>query len=409
VSARFVALESADFRRLWVSLLVSNVGTWMQNVAQSWVIYKMTGNDPIYLGLLGLSFALPMMTVPLLGGGVADKVNRVRLLLATQTAATLLALALAALAWSGALRPAHLLAATFLSALLLGFDNPARQALIPELVPKPALANALSLNAASFTGAALVGPAVAGALLGKIGAAWLFALNAASFLAVIFTLLTFRHREQARAAREARLADAVLGGLRYAASDRAAGGLLIIASIAALSARSYQQILPMFAAAVFHSGPQAYGALLTAGGAGALLGAAGLSARRSVESPMRVLRGSGFVLAVTLGLFTMAPTLPLAVAALVVAGCASTVFTTMIATKLQLEVPPALRGRVMGLHAITLIGLPFLGSLGLSAIARAMGAPRAVAIGAGVFAVALAVLRPPQHATPVAPPKDALP
>jgi len=124
--SRYPALTHRNFTLLWTGLIVSNVGTWMQNVAQSWVIYKMTGNDPLYLGWLGLSIALPMCVVPPIGGVLADRVDRVKLLYVTQTSAMLLAAMLAVLTWAGALRPWHILLATFLGALLLAFDNPAR-------------------------------------------------------------------------------------------------------------------------------------------------------------------------------------------------------------------------------------------------------------------------------------------
>ena len=165
------------------------MGTWMQNVAQSWLIYRLTGNDPWYLGLLGLSFAIPMIVVPPIGGVVVDRVDRIRLLRVTQTCSLSLAVLLAILTWSGLVRPWYILLSTFIGALLLAFDNPARQSLIPELVPRQDLLNALALNSATYTGAALVGPALAGILLSVVGAGWLFMINAFSYLAVIGALL----------------------------------------------------------------------------------------------------------------------------------------------------------------------------------------------------------------------------
>ncbi len=213
--SRYPALQHRNFRLIWSGLLVSNMGTWMQSVAQSWIIYKLTGNNPLYLGWLGLSFALPMVFVPPLGGALVDRVDRVKLLYITQTASLLLAALLAALTWLGLIAPAHLLAASFLEALLLAFDNPARQSLIPELVPRRDLLNALSFNSATFTGAALVGPALAGVLLDVVGAGWLFFLNALSYLAVIGALCSMRDLP-VRAVRATSLAEALFGGIRYA-------------------------------------------------------------------------------------------------------------------------------------------------------------------------------------------------
>ena len=387
---RYAALTNADFRRLWIGLFVSNVGTWMQNVAQSWLVYRMTGDDPIYLGLLGVSFAVPMTILPPIGGVVADRVDRVKLLYATQGAALVIAAILAVLAWTGLLRPWHMLLSSFLGASLLAFDNPTRQSLVPDLVPRDHLQNALSLNAATFTGAALIGPAIAGALLGKIGAGWLFMLNAISFLAVMGALYAMK-KPAPHPASNAPLLEAVLGGLRHARSNRILRALLVLSAIAALFARSYQQLLPIFAAHVWHSGSTAYGALLAAGGAGALLGALALSSSKGTERHIRFALVSGAALAASVVVFSRMPSLPLGIASLVVVGAMATIFSTMIATKIQLDVPRELRGRVIGLFTITLIGLPSLGSLAMAAIARQVGAPFAVLVGGLVLMVAVAI------------------
>ncbi len=361
----------------------------MQNVARSWLIFQLGKGDPLYLGLLGLSFALPMVVVPPFGGAVADRVDRVKLLYVTQTASLLIAVILAVLAWENAIRPWHILATTFAGAVLLGFDNPARQSLIADIVPRDILPNAVSLNAATFTGAALVGPALAGILLDAVGAGWLFMLNAVSFLFVLGALFRLEQRPP-RAPAKFTWGEALFGGARYVAKDRRIFLLLLIGAIAALCARSYQQILPVFSGQIWKSGASGYGLLLSAGGAGALAGALGLASLHSVRSTTKVLVVSGAVLALSLVAFALMPTIGLAAAALVVAGVSSTIFTTMISTIVQLEVPQAVRGRVLGLYTITLIGLPSLGSFGLAAVARRIGAPEAVVAGAAVLIAALA-------------------
>src|SRR5262249_19881893 len=161
-----------------------------------------------------------------------------------------------------ALRPWHMLVASFLGAALLAFDNPTRQALVPDLVPREDLQNALSLNAATFTGAALVGPAVAGALLRRIGAGWLFMLNAISFLPVLGALAAMKKPAPHAPSRQA-LRDAILGGLRYTRGHRSTRTLLVLSAMAALFARSYQQLLPIFAKNVWSADASGYGALLS--------------------------------------------------------------------------------------------------------------------------------------------------
>ncbi len=369
---RYPALHHRNFTLIWAGLLVSNMGTWMQNVAQSWLLYKLTGNNALYLGWLGLSFAIPMTLVPPLGGVVADRVDRIRLLYVTQTCSLLLAVLLAILTWAELVRPGHILATTFVGALLLAFDNPTRQALIPELVPRDSVQNAISLNSATYTGAALIGPALAGVMLGVVGAGWLFMLNALSYFAVIGALWAMRN-PPSRTVQPASLRDSLLGGIRYVARHRIVLLLLGLSALAALFGRSYQQLLPVFADEVWRTGSFGYGALLSAGGAGALLGAFGMSSLPAIRHQGRVMIASGFTMCLTLVLFALSGSFWVGVALLLVTGIASTVFTTMIATVIQLRVPGELRGRVMSLYAITLIGLPSLGALGIATLAQALG------------------------------------
>lgn len=386
--ARYPALSHRNFTLIWSGLLVSNMGTWMQNVAQSWLIYKLTGNNPLYLGWLGLSFALPMVLVPPLGGVVVDRADRVRLLYVTQTCALLLAALLAVFSWLGVLRPAHILITTFLGALLLAFDNPARQSLIPELVPREHLLNALSLNSATFTGAALVGPALAGVLLDLIGAGWLFMLNAVSYLAVIGALLSMRALPQMRR-RPTSLRHALLGGFAYALRERVVLLLLVLSALAAVFARSYQQLLPVFADDIWRVGSRGYGALLAAGGAGALLGAFAMASVKHLHAYGRAMLVSGLGMCALLAAFALSPWFWLGLPLLVLVGFAATVFTTTIATAIQLRVPGELRGRVMSLYTITLIGLPSLGALGVASAARGLGAPLAIVAGAALLLLVL--------------------
>ena len=383
MSPRYPALRNRNFLLLWLGLLLSNVGTWMQNVARSWLIYKLGGDDPLYLGLLGLSFALPMVTLPPLGGAVADRVDRVKLLYFTESAALLLAVILALLAWTSTVRPWHLLATTFVGAVLLAFDNPARQALMAEIVPRDALPNAIALNTSTFTGAALVGPALAGLLFDVIGAGWIFMVNALSFLFVLAALVALRAPPRPSPPTTS-WSEAFLGGFTYAREHRRACVVLLLSAIAALLGRSYPQILPVFASR-WHGGSSSYGALLAGAGAGAFAGALGLSSFRRVPAPTRAFGASGLLLAMALAAFALMPTRIGGVTLLVVVGLAATIFTTTGATILQLDVPGELRGRVMGLFTITVIGLPALGAFGIAALARLVGAPFAVSVGAGLL------------------------
>lgn len=390
--ARFAALRHRNFALLWAGVIVSNVGTWMQNVTQSWLMLQLT-DSPVWLGLLGLSFAIPMVTLPLLGGAVVDRVHRVRLLYVTQTGQMLLAFALAILTWLNLIAVWHILLASFLGATLLAFDNPARQALVYDLVPHEDLLNALSLNAATYTGAALVGPALAGLLLIPLGPAALFFLNGVSFLAVIFALAAMRGVHSRGSAIAAPLGRAVGTGLAYVWRTPYVLGLLGFSALAAIFGRSYQMLLPVFARDIWVAGAPGYGLLLSAGGAGAIIGALSLAAFGRDWRQGRSMVISGLSFSLSLVLFALSPAFLAGFLMLLLAGAMATVFTTLISTQLQTTAPDALRGRVMSMYAITLIGLPSLGALAVGILAEQLGglqgAPEAVLIGGVLMGVAL--------------------
>jgi MFS family permease len=395
--ARFAALRYRNFVLLWSGLIVSNVGTWMQNVAMGWMVLQLT-NSPLWLGLLGLSFALPMTILPVLAGAVVDDAHRIRLLFVTQSLQMLTAFGLAAVTWLGAVQVWHLLLASFLGSALLAFDNPARQALLPDLVDRKDLLNALSLNAATYQGAALVGPALAGAFLGPLGAGTLFFLNGVSFLAVIFALAAMRDVRARQEGNRGPLGSSALVGLTYAWRDRYILALLGLSALTAIFGRSYQSLLPIFGRDIWRAGPEGYGLLLAAGGGGALIGAFGLAAIREVREQVALMIGSGLLFSLSLMAFALSPWFILGLALLFIAGVTSTIFGTIIATFIQVSVPNEMRGRVMSLYAITLIGLPSLGALGSGALAEWLGgvsgAPRAVLWGAAILAVVLIAVAP---------------
>jgi MFS family permease len=394
---RFAALQNRNFTLLFSGLIVSNVGTWMQNVTQGWLVLQLT-NSPLWLGLLGLSFAVPMIILPFVGGVVVDRINRVRILYVTQTGQMLLAFILAALTWLGWINVAYILAASFIGSALLAFDNPARQALVPDLVPSEHLFNAIALNAATYNGAALLGPAIAGVLLGSLGAGALFFINGVSYLAVLIALMAMRDVRTHSGGVQTSLRRSASRGLGYAWHNRLILYLLILSAVAAVFGRSYQNLLPIFARDIWHAGPAGYGFLLSSAGGGALVGAFGLAAIRQLKHHGALMIGIGLLFSVTIILFALSPSLILGCLLLFLAGVTSTAFGTIIATFIQVESPGDLRGRIMSLYAITLIGLPSLGALGSGAIAQALGgipgAPRAVLIG-GILAGLLVILFAP--------------
>jgi MFS family permease len=378
-------------------LIVSNMGTWMQNVASGWLILQLT-NSPLWLGLLGFSFAIPMILLPPFAGAIVDRVNRMQLLFFTQSMQALTAFILAALTWYGKVQVWNILLASFISAVLLAFDNPARQALVPGLVQPRDLLNALSLNSATYTGAALVGPALAGLLLDPLGAGTLFFLNGISYFAVIFALASMRDVTTHSGGQHGTLGSAFWKGLSFAWNDRLIFALLILSALGAVFGRSYQNLLPAFSRDIWHAGPEGYGLLLAAAGGGALAGAFGLASFKRVPKQGAVMLVSGLIFCLSLIFFALSPFFILGLVLLFIAGVTSTVFSTIISTFIQLSVPNDLRGRVMSLYTVTLIGLPSLGALGSGALAEWLGgvegAPHAVLLGAVILVIILLFVIP---------------
>lgn len=394
-SPRFAALQHRNFRYFWFGLIISNIGTWMQNVAQGWLVLQLT-NSPLWLGLLGLSFALPMVLLPFLGGVVVDRIHRIKLLYVTQTGMMLTAFIMAVLTWMHLINVWYILAGSFIGATFLAFDNPARQALVPSMVPPRDLMSALSLNAALYTGAALIGPAIAGVLLGPLGAGGLFFINGVSFLSIIFALSALQDVQVYGGDKSNTLGKSAIAGLKYAWHTRFILLLLVLSSVAAIFGRSYQNLFPVFARDIWHSGEKGFGLLLSAGGGGALIGAFGLASLKQLKKHGIVLIVNGFLFSISIILFAVSPNLWVGVLFLFIGGVTSTVLGTIIATFIQVNVPNELRGRIMSLYSITLIGLPSLGALGSGAIAEYLGgvsgAPRAVLIGGIMVGVILAFL-----------------
>jgi MFS family permease len=395
-SRRFGALGHRDFVLLWAGLLVSNAGTWMQNVAQGWVIYNLT-DDPVALGAMGLAFGVPMVLFPLAGGVVADRFDRLSLLKITQTTSLVLALVLAALTWQGIVQFWHFFLIALLSSLVLAFDNPARQALIPDLVPRADLMSAISLNSVSFTGAQLVGPAVAGLILAAYASdmlragATVFFFNAGSFLAVLVPLFFIRPRHaEARPAPDGQArGNPVLDGLRYVWSQPQLALLIGTVAITSIFGRSFLYLLPIFARDVLGVGGQGLGWLNAASGGGTIVAGLWLASSGAALSRRKLIVGGILAFSAAVLGFALSPIYAASLAFLAVAGLTSTFVTASVATQIQTTVPGHLRGRVMSLNTLCLIGLSPIGSFLSASLARVMPIQLALAATVSVMVVYL--------------------
>lgn len=397
---RFGALRYRDFVMLWAGLLVSNTGTWMQSVAQGWLVYQLT-NSPFYLGLLGASSALPRIFLPMVGGTLADRYDRCAILKITQTIMLLAAAAMGTLALAGTINIWHIIVVSFISSVALAVDNPGRQALIPDLVPRHELLSAVSLNSVAFNGAALVGPSLAGLAMAAIGndlagSAVVFYLNALSFLAVLIPLFFIRPRPAARLAADSSIGGAIFEGLRYVYFHRSLLLLLILSAIVSMFGRSFSQLLPVFARDVLHVGERGLGLMFGLPGAGTLLAGFCLAAAGEQLNRRHLLVAGQLGLVAAIVGFALSRSFPLSLALLGVSGFCSTTIGTVISTVLQSETQSLLRGRVMSLNAITILGLGPLGSLISGSLATFIPAGEAIVLPALVILafLALAVTRP---------------
>jgi MFS family permease len=387
--ALFDALAVPDFRYLWIGSVVSNIGTWMQQIGSGWLVLQLT-NSPFWLGLVAFAAALPILAFSLPAGVLADRVDRRRLLLATQSLEGALALTLAILTATGRVNVGLVLAITLLSGTVMAVHMPAWQTIIPDLVGKDRLMNAVGLNSAAFNGAAVAGPALAGVILAAFGPAACFAINAASYLAVIAALLLIRARSAGRAGEEhATLAESVGAGLHFIGRRRLILALFALAAIVSLAARPYLQLLPVFARDVLHGDARLYGTLMAANGVGALAGSLLTALFARVPRKGSVLLACVATFAAALIAFALIPHVAVALALLVLVGGATTLFMSATNTVIQGLAPDDLRGRVLSVWSMIAAGVMPLGSLLLGGLASLTGQVAYVLVGgAGVALLA---------------------
>ncbi len=384
------ALRHRNYKLFFSGQLVSLVGTWMQSVAQSWLVYRLTGSS-LLLGTVGFATQIPVFLLAPIGGAVADRRSRHRILIATQSAAMVLALGLAALTLSGRVEVAHILGFSVLLGVVNAFDIPTRQAFVVEMVGREDLANAIALNSSMFNGARIIGPAVAGILVGAIGEAWCFLANGLSFLAVIASLLAMRVPPRPAAVRRGSALAETAEGFRFVARTGAVRALLVLLGVVSVTAMPYAVLMPIFADRILGGGARGLGILMGASGIGALLGALVLAGRRRLRGLGHWVAAACAGFGVALGLFALSRSFWLSALLLVPVGFSMMVQMAGSNTLVQAMVPDALRGRVMAVYAMMFMGMAPLGALLAGWLADRIGAPATVASGGACCVVAAAV------------------
>jgi MFS family permease len=394
------ALGHRNYRIYFFGMLISFTGTWMQSVAQGWLIYRLTGSAWL-LGLAGFASQVPVFLLAPLGGVMADRHSRHRIIIATQTIAMLQAFALAAMTMTGVITVNAIFGLAILLGVVNAFDLPTRQAFMVELVSKQDLMNAIALNSSMVQASRVLGPAVAGLLVGWLGEGPCFLINGISYLAVLASLFAIRVSSASISKPEVNAFSLLREGFAYVQHSRPVRALLLLVAFVSIFGLPYSVLMPIFASEILHGGPRILGVLLGASGIGALMGALTLAARRNVHGLGRLVALSVAIFAVVLILFAVSRNVIISTILLVPAGFCLLLQMSASNTLMQTMVPDRMRGRLMSFYAMSLMGMAPFGSLIAGAVAVRLGAPLTVALGGGlclgaslVFWLRLPSLRP---------------
>jgi MFS family permease len=387
LTTTFRSLRVRNYRLFATGQVVSLSGTWAQRVAQDWLVLELSGSSGVALGVTTALQFLPMLLFGLYGGVLADRYDKRRMLIAAQGVMGALALLLGVLDLSGAVQLWHVYVLAFLLGLASVVDTPVRQAFVVEMVGPTDLANAVSLNSATFNGARILGPALAGLAITGIGTGWVFLANAASFAAVLGGLLAMRPADMHDAHRTPRAKGQLREGLAYVRSRPDLVVLIGLVGMVGMFGFNFQITLALVAKETFGRGAGAYGLLSAMLAVGALLGALS-SARRSEHPRQRVLFASALAFGLLELVLGLLPSYLLLVVLLIPTGAAMLVFTTTANTLVQTSCAPELRGRVMSLYLLVFLGGTPIGAPVIGALAEAFGPRWSLLAGGGVSALA---------------------
>jgi MFS family permease len=394
------ALRHRNFQLFFAGQLISLIGTWMQTVAQSWLVYRLTGSG-LLLGSVGFASQIPVFLIAPIGGIVADRVNRHRIVIATQTASMTLAFILAALTLTHRVQVWHIFVLAALLGVVNAFDIPGRQAFLVDMVGRDDLMNAIALNSSMFNGARVIGPAVAGVLVARLGEGWCFFANGVSYIAVIIGLLLMDVQAPAKASSKTPPLEHLREGFEFVRHTAPIRALLQLLGLVSVTGMPYVVLMPIFADKILRDGGQEFatligsrdlgavrlGILMGAAGVGALLGALTLAVRSGTKGLGRwvALCCGGF--GVSLVLFAFSKSFWLSVLLLLPVGYFNLLQMASSNTLIQVMVPDALRGRAMAVYSMMFMGLAPVGALLGGALSDRIGAPLTVALG-GLASVA---------------------
>ena len=385
----FASLRNRNFRIFFTAQIVSVTGTWMQSIAQMWLVLHLTGSG-LALGITAALQFTPILLFGTWGGLLADRVDKRKLLMLTQSAAGVVALVLAGLTLGGLVQLWMVYVLAFALGMVNVFDNPGRQSFVTEMVGKEQVINAVGLNSAVFTLARVIGPAIAGVLIAVVGTGWCFLYNGLSYFPVVFALVLMRPWELHRGRPTPRARGQIRAGIRYAWSTPELRFPLLLMLVVGTLAFNFSVLMPLMASFVFHSGASTFGLLMSFTGAGAFVGAL-VSANRARPSH-RLLAFAGVAFGGLLIGAALAPTLLIELLVLLPLGAAMITFQATANSLLQLNSDPALRGRVMALYVMVFLGTTPIGGPIVGWVAEQFGARTGLGLGGLATVIASLVL-----------------
>ena len=377
------ALRHRNYRLFFSGQTVSLVGTWITRIATSWLVYRLTKSE-LLLGVVSFAGQIPLLLLAPVAGVWVDRWNRHRILVVTQILSAVQSAALAVLAFTH-ITVGEVIVLQVVQGIINAFDTPARQAFVVEMVTsREDVPNAIALNSAMFNGSRILGPTIGGVLLAAVGEGWCFAVDAISYIAVIFSLVLMDVTRERKVRTDKRILDELRTGWAYVSGFAPVRALLLIVSVVSVAGMPYATLMPVFASQVLHGGPNTYGMLMTASGFGALAGAIYLASRHTVVGLGKVVIAATAGLSLGLMVFAFSHSLWLSIAVLPVIGIGMKLQSSCANTILQTVVSEELRGRVMAFYSVAVLGTMPIGSLLAGWIAEHVGAPATVFGGAAI-------------------------
>ncbi len=385
----FSALSFRDFRLFWFGQLISLSGTWMQSVAQGWLVYSLT-ESPFYLGMVAAASSLPILLFTLIGGVIADRFHKKNILLLTQGLSIIPALMLGILSGLDIITVWHVAVFAAFLGVINAVDIPTRQAFLIEMVGRGHIVNAIALNSAAFNGARIIGPVIAGMSIAYLGIPACFFINALSFLAVIFALSKMKIKGEIRVSSEGMFRD-FMKGVQFIKGNRDFINVIGIIAVFSLVGLPYITLLPVFAAEVFQEGAKGLGFLVGASGIGALAAALHIAVRGNTIEKTRFMSWSGLCFSSALFIFALSKTFWFSLVVIMLGGWGMVSYLATANSYLQVSVPDELRGRIMSVYSFVFLGTVPVGNAIMGIVADLVGTTNAV-LASGIICVAASLL-----------------